>query len=496
MQEDFPKGTLDRRRAGILLHINSLPGSGSTGDLGPSAYHFVDFLQSAGIGVWQMLPIGPTQPDGSPYQTSSMHAGDPRLISLQSLVDEGWVESEVLEREQISDQEKAGHLLEAWRALDSRADEDARGALARFVDEEGHWLKDYALYRALKEEQQNRGWWDWPELMRKRDSAALVRASERLSHKIDYIYFEQQRFFQQWAALKAYANDRGVGLFGDMPIFVAHDSAEVWAHQELFLLDEEGQPLVVAGVPPDYFSATGQRWGNPLYRWEQMERENFQFWVDRMATQLRLFDLTRIDHFRGFESYWEIPAEDADAINGHWVPAPGDALFDRLHEIYDPLPLVAEDLGIITPEVVTLRERYGLPGMKVLQFAFSGESENPYLPFRHEANSVVYTGTHDNDTTLGWYLALDDGLRQYVDDYLGRSRETMPWPMIRTALASCSLLAIIPMQDILALDGSHRMNLPGTIEGNWTWRFNWDQLAEDLALRIHRRLEMYGRLST
>jgi len=495
MLDGSSKATLDRRRAGILLHITSLPGGGSTGDLGPSAYQFVEFLQCAGMGVWQMLPIGPTQPDGSPYQTSSMHAGDPRLISLRSLVDEGWVEPEVLEREQITDQEKALHLLEAWRAFDSRADEGARGALARFVHEEGHWLKDYALYRALKEEQQNSGWWDWPESIRKRDPAALVRASQRLSREIDYICFEQHLFFRQWAALKAYANDRGVRLFGDMPIFVAHDSADVWACQESFLLDAKGKPLVVAGVPPDYFSATGQRWGNPLYRWEQMEKEDFRFWVDRMRTQLRLFDLTRIDHFRGFESYWEIPAEDADAVNGHWVQAPGDALFDRLHQIYDPLPLVAEDLGIITPEVVALRERYGLPGMKVLQFAFSGESDNPYLPFRHEANSVVYTGTHDNDTTLGWYLALDDGLRQYIDDYLGRSREAMPWPMIRSAFASRSLLAIIPMQDILALDGSHRMNLPGTTEGNWSRRFQWDQLEEDIAPRIRRRLEMYGRLS-
>jgi 4-alpha-glucanotransferase len=284
-------------------------------------------------------------------------------------------------------------------------------------------------------------------------------------------------------------------MFGDMPIFVAHDSAEVWAHRELFELDADGQPTVVAGVPPDYFSATGQRWGNPLYRWDRLIADDFAFWIARLKTQLVLFDLIRVDHFRGFEAYWEIPAENEHAIDGRWVKAPGEALFERLHEIYDPLPLVAEDLGLITPEVAQMRRQFGLPGMKILQFAFSGGADNPYLPFRHEANSVTYTGTHDNDTTLGWYLGLEDDERQHVDDYLGRSREAMPWPMTRCALASRSRLAVVPMQDLLALDGEHRMNLPGTIEGNWKWRFQWQQVDEDLAQRLYRRVEMYGRLA-
>jgi len=294
--------------------------------------------------------------------------------------------------------------------------------------------------------------------------------------------------------LKKYANEKGVKLFGDMPIFVAPDSAEVWAHREIFSLNSEGQPEVVAGVPPDYFSATGQRWGNPLYHWEKIEQDNFSFWTDRLKTQLYLFDLVRIDHFRGFESYWEIPASEALAINGRWVKAPGEALFDHLHEIYDPLPLVAEDLGLITPEVDDLRMKYRLPGMKILQFAFSGEPENPYLPFQHEANTVVYTGTHDNDTTLGWYQSLDEGLRQYVDEYLGNSTEEMPWPLIRSALSSRARFAILPMQDILELDTNHRMNLPGTIEGNWKWRFTWDQLDGTHTQRLRHMIRMYGRI--
>ncbi len=294
-------------------------------------------------------------------------------------------------------------------------------------------------------------------------------------------------------SLKAYANERDIQLFGDMPIFVAHDSAEVWAHPELFDLDAKGMPRKVAGVPPDYFSETGQRWGNPLYDWARMSEDGYAFWVNRMHVQLELFDIVRIDHFRGFEAFWEIRAEDENAINGRWVTAPGDELFDRLHDEFDPLPLVAEDLGIITPEVDALRRRYGLPGMRILQFAFGDGPDNPYLPFHHPRNTVVYTGTHDNDTSLGWYRGLDDATREYVDDYLGRSKEAMPWPLIRCALGSRALLAVIPMQDVLALDSEHRMNLPGTTAGNWNWRFSWDEVDPDLSERLRRRVVMYGR---
>ena len=293
--------------------------------------------------------------------------------------------------------------------------------------------------------------------------------------------------------LKQYANERGVLLFGDVPIFVAHDSAEVWAHREIFDLLESGQPRVVAGVPPDYFSATGQRWGNPLYRWDKMEANGFNFWIDRLKTQSTLFDFVRIDHFRGFEAYWEIPASEETAINGVWVKAPGEKLFARLYEALPDLNLVAEDLGVITPEVDALRRNHGLPGMKILQFAFAGGPDNPYLPYHHGEDCVVYTGTHDNDTTLGWYTALDKEVQAFVDEYLGRSRELMPWPLIRAALASRARLAILPMQDILGLGKEHRMNTPGTSGGNWSWRFGWDDIQPDLAERMRRRVSMYGR---
>lgn len=489
----MPDACLDRRRAGILLHITSLPGKGSVGDLGPAAHHFVDFLCSAGISVWQVLPVGPTQLDGSPYQSQSVHAGNPRLISLEPLVARGWLQDGVLERAHLTDEDKQDALEIAWRGFCQRADDGDRELLRLFIEAQGFWLDNYALFQALHDEQQC-GWWQWPAPLRHREPTALGLARERLQEKIDFLCFEQFLFFCQWMELKGYANSRGVKLFGDMPIFVAHDSAEVWSHQEMFALDDEGQPEVVAGVPPDCFSELGQRWGNPLYRWDRLEADGFGFWVERMKTQLLMFDLIRIDHFRGFEGYWEIQATEEHAVNGRWVEAPGDALFARLHQVYNPLPLVAEDLGIITPEVVALRKQHGLPGMKVLQFAFSGEPDNPYLPFNHSANSVVYTGTHDNDTSLGWYLGLDDGARQYVDEFLGRSKEIMPWPLIRCALASRARLAVLPLQDVLGLDGQHRMNLPGTVEGNWEWRFDWDQIDPDLASRLRQRVAMYGRL--
>jgi 4-alpha-glucanotransferase len=494
MTEPVSEACLDRRRAGILLHITSLPGKGSCGDLGSAAFHFVDFLVETGASVWQILPVGPTQLDRSPYQSTSIYAGNPRLISLETLVEAGWLDGAVLEMERLTDEQKAAALRDAWEGFRLRADEAVRSEMAAFVEAHKAWLEDYVLFQSLHEDQQC-GWWAWPAPLRHREPEALAEARQRLQATIEFHRFEQFLFFRQWHALKRYANERDIKLFGDMPIFVAHDSAEVWAHQELFELDGDGHPLVVAGVPPDCFSELGQRWGNPLYKWERMAEDNYKCWVDRMEAQLQLFDLVRIDHFRGFEAYWEIPANEEHAVNGRWVEAPGDALFERLHEVIDPLPLVAEDLGIITPEVEALRKRYGLPGMKVLQFAFSGEPDNPYLPFNHPANSVAYTGTHDNDTSLGWYLSLDDDTRQHVDYFLGKSREIMPWPLIRCALASCARLAILPMQDVLGLDGQHRMNLPGTAEGNWQWRFEWDQIAPDLAARLHRRISLYGRLA-
>jgi 4-alpha-glucanotransferase len=491
---DSPAECFGRRRAGVLLHITSLPAKGPCGDLGSEARHLVDFLADCGMSVWQMLPVGPAGPDGSPYQTSSVHAGDPRLISLERVLEQGWLNAYPLDEEQLSEEGKQFGLSLSWEGFKERAEAEDKAAFKRFLRANAYWLEDYTLYQSLRQELE-RGWWEWPEPLRDRHPGALAEARVRRQDSIEYLKYEQFLFFSQWQDLKTYANGRGVLLFGDMPIFVAHDSAEVWARPEDFDLEPDGSLRVVAGVPPDYFSDTGQRWGNPLYRWDRMRADDFAFWIDRMRTQLRLFDLVRIDHFRGFESYWEILASEQYAINGTWVEADGDTLFERLHEVFGALPLVAEDLGIITPEVDALRHRHGLPGMKVLQFAFSGDPDNPYLPFRHTRDSVVYTGTHDNDTTLGWYLTLDDDTRRYVDQFLGRSKEPMPWPMIRAALGSVASLAIVPMQDLLGLNGDHRMNLPGTAEGNWKWRFSWDQVEPDLAERMRRRVAMYGRLN-
>jgi len=482
---------LKDRRAGILLHPTSLPGPWECGDLGPAAFRFVDWLAECGQKVWQILPIGPTHSDRSPYQSLSVHAGDPQLISIDQLSAWGWVDASAIRQRDLA--AKYTLIAAARRWFDQHADTALRAEYDRFLADSGYWLEDYALFRALRTEQQDRGWTDWPAPLRDREPEALSQAAERLAGSLDIIRFQQFLFFRQWHMLKAYANGKGIQIFGDMPIFVAHDSADVWACPECFLLDDNGQPSVVAGVPPDYFSETGQRWGNPHYDWGYMERNGFQWWQQRMQTQLSLFDLVRIDHFRGFEAYWEVPANEETAMNGRWVEAPGDALFARLRQQFDPLPVVAEDLGIITAEVEALRDKYALPGMKVLQFAFDGGPDNPYLPHRHETNSVVYTGTHDNDTSVGWFDGLDEQRRAHVLEYLGNPGEPMPWPLIRAAYASVARLAVVPLQDILALGSEHRMNTPGTTQGNWTWRFEWDLVPEGLGERLRHMVHMYGR---
>ncbi len=479
-------GALDGRRAGVLLHPTSLPGPGRAGEIGPEARRFVEFLAASGFSVWQTLPLGPTHEDNSPYQCLSSHAGDPRLISVERLAQWGWLP------DSGDCADRAVQLRAARRYFAGK-----RGAeleeFEAFLAAHAYWLEDYVLYSALREEYQGRPWWEWPAPLRNREPQALQEARVRNAGSIAQQRFEQFVFFREWFELKAYANGHGVLMFGDMPIFVAEDSAEVWAQREYFAFDDEGRLQAVAGVPPDYFSATGQRWGNPHYRWERMEEDGFAWWMQRMRTQLMLFDLVRIDHFRGFESYWEIPAHAETAVQGRWVKAPGDALFKTLRQAFDPLPLVAEDLGVITPPVEAMRRRYGLPGMKILQFAFDGSTDNPYLPHNHEENSVVYTGTHDNNTTLGWFDELPAESRGYVEEYLGHSREEMPWPLIRAACESVARLAIMPMQDVLMLGSEHRMNLPGTVRGNWSWRLDWGQVPEDLPARLRHLVKLYGR---
>lgn len=474
---------LDKRRAGILLHPTSLP----AGDFGSDAHRFVDFLVEAGLSIWQMLPLGPTHEDRSPYHSLSVHAIDPGFISFEQLVSRGWLKNDDIRE---THHEKIARVHD-W--FQSHADPAARADWQGFATAQTHWLEDYALYQALREEQQNAPWWLWPAPLRDRDPKGLAAARQRLDGRIAQLRFEQYVANRQWRELKTHAGERGVRLFGDMPIFIAHDSADVWAQRDCFRLDAAGQPLVVAGVPPDYFSAHGQRWGNPLYDWDCARANGFQWWLARLTTEFSRFDLVRVDHFRGFQACWEIPVTDATAANGRWVRVPGAKLFDTLLRHFGTLPLVAEDLGHITPEVHALRTRYGLPGMLVLQFAFDDGPDNPYLPHNHPANSVVYTGTHDNDTTRAWFESLSAERQRLVVDYLGHSTEAIPWPLVRAALASVARLAILPMQDILGLGRGHRINTPGTASGNWRWRFNWDDLSEPTVTKLKKMVIMYGR---
>ena len=484
---------LSRRRAGVLLHPTSLPGGVGCGDLGGDAYKFIDFLAASGISVWQMLPLVPTHGDFSPYQGLSVHAGNPLLINLELLQEWGMLAAALEAEPKNFVEYRLAMLRQAYQGFKTLADDGMRAEYDDFAESNKHWLQDYALFQAIRQAHGNAHWLNWPDAFRDHEESALAEVEPILAEAIEYVRFEQFVFFRQWGLLHEYARNRGVILFGDMPIFVAHDSAEVWAHREYFSLDEHGKAEVVAGVPPDYFSETGQRWGNPHYRWDKMQADDFKWWKTRMATQLEMFEWVRIDHFRGFEAYWEIPAHEETAINGHWVKAPGDELFESLHKEFDPLPLVAEDLGIITAEVDALRKNHNLPGMKILQFAFGGDADNPYLPHNQTLDSVVYTGTHDNDTSVGWYESSSAEVQSHLAEYLGYPTETMPWPLIRSALASVACLAIIPMQDLLSLDGKHRMNIPGTAVDNWSWRFDWSQVDEGLAPRVRKLVQQYGR---
>ncbi len=486
------KSLLTERAAGVLLHLTSLPGPGPSGDFGENAYWFVDFLVEAGVSVWQILPLGASAVgDLSPYHALSAFAGNGRLISAERLLEQGWLTDKDLEQRPADRHEL---IRRAHEGFSRRANTEDREAYEAFCAAEQDWLDEYTLFMALKRAHEGRAWTQWPEPLRDREPAALREARDGLREQISRNRFEQFVFFRQWRALHRYAASRQIRIFGDMPLFVAHDSADVWVHRDLFLLDGTGAPTVVAGVPPDYFSATGQRWGNPLYDWKRMRDSGFEWWQRRIAAQLALMDFVRIDHFRGLESYWEIPAGEATALNGRWVKAPGDALLHELHRQFDPLPVLAEDLGEISPDVEALRKKYRLPGMKILQFAFDDASDNIHRPHNHEPNFVVYTGTHDNDTTLGWYEGLRESARAEMFEYLGTPPQPMPWPLVRAAFASVARLAVIPMQDLLGLDGKHRMNTPGTNQGNWGWRFTWDQVPEDLAGRVRHMLEIYARL--
>lgn len=487
------------RAAGILLHITSLPSPYGVGTLGREACRFLDFLERCGVKVWQILPWGPTGYGDSPYQSFSTFAGNPYLIDLEELVEEGLLEKEALaaidwgEDPGRVDYEKLfAHRFAVLEEAFSQGFDPSEEGYRSFCQEQAHWLPDYALFMSIKEQYSQRPWWEWPRPLRLRDAAGLADFAQEHRGRIAFWQFVQYLFYRQWREMRAYAAARGVKILGDLPIYVARDSADVWARPELFLLDGEGFPTEVAGVPPDGFSADGQLWGNPLYRWDVLEAEGFAWWIRRVQGAYAFCDTLRMDHFRGFEAYYSIPAGNATAAGGEWRPGPGLKLFQALQDALGELPIVAEDLGFLTPAVHRLLQETGFPGMKVLQFAFEPWGDSIYLPHKYTSDCVVYTGTHDNDTSTS-FLQGGGPQAAFCREYLGAGEEAGSWALIRAAWQSAGDLAIAPMQDFLALGREARMNTPSTIGGNWQWRLLPGQLTDDLALRIRRLGKLYGR---
>lgn len=481
---------LKQRAFGILLHLSSLPSNTGIGNLGPAAYRFVDFLAEAQTRFWQLCPLGPTGYGDSPYQCLSAFAGNPYFIDLNPLVEDGLLTADDVRPLQSlpGGHVNYGELYKTfWPILEKAhanfVERDRRSVadyepLAAFQASQSFWLDDYALFMALKAQNDGRCWLDWPETCRNYAKARKKYKSKALKAAIAAQVFYQYLFYAQLAQLRRYATKQGVDLLGDVPIFVALDSADVWSHPELFQLDKSLQPTAVAGVPPDYFSADGQLWGNPLYDWDQHQKTGFAWWIERMKANLAFYDSVRIDHFRGFESFWSVPAGSPTAREGQWVKCPGLELFKAIHQACPDARIVAEDLGIITPEVDALRRDTGLPGMAVLQFAFGGGDDNPYLPHNISPNTVIYSGTHDNDTTLGWYHAESEHIREQVRRYLAVSGHDIAWDLIRAALKSPANLAVAPFQDVLRLGGEARLNTPGAAMGNWQWRYTPELLEE------------------
>ncbi len=491
------------RASGILLHPTSLPGPYGIGDLGPTAYRWVDWLAATGCKLWQILPLGPTGYGDSPYQCFSAFAGNPYLVSPDFLLEEGLLTRDDLTDMPAWDPRRVDFgVLYLWKpALLEKAFHrfrdlaPARLELDSFKAQNAAWLDDYALFMALKEAHGGGAWGGWPAELRRRDPSALNKARKSLADPILRFIFFQFLFFKQWNSLKAYANGHGLKIIGDIPIFVAMDSSDVWAHPDLFYLDAEGKPTVVAGVPPDYFSPTGQLWGNPLYRWDVHKRDGYAWWLERIRFTLETVDIVRIDHFRGFAGYWEIPGDALTAERGRWVPGPGAQFFEVVKSTFGDLPIIAEDLGEITPDVIALRDQFALPGMKILQFAFSGP-DNPFLPHQFTRNSVVYTGTHDNNTASGWYDTAPEHEKDFARRYFGRGWQTgaeFAWDMLRAAWGSVSTFAVAPIQDFLSLGTEARFNFPSTLGDNWDWRMIEADLSEDLKNRIRELNWLYQR---
>ena len=494
---------ITERASGVLLHPTSLPGDFGIGTLGQSARDFIDFLSKAKQRYWQMLPLGPTGFADSPYQCFSAHAGNPNMIDLDELVKEGWLEEDDLLRQPGFDPDQVEFeqvqefrkplLKKAFQQFSSRTAQTVKLRFRNFVKEHYRWLNDFALYQALKGHFEGEPWYRWEIKIRKRELNSITHFQRLLKEEIDYHKFLQYLFFKQYLSLKSYAHKKSIQIIGDLPIYVALDSADTWANPTIFELDSEMNPLRVGGVPPDYFTEDGQLWGNPLFRWEENRDEVFQWWAKRLETNMYLFDIIRIDHFRGFEAYWAVPATEPTARDGEWVKAPGNEFFSYLSQKFDSLPFIAEDLGVITPEVDELRDAFDFPGMKILCFAFDSGEANNYLPYTYSKNCIVYTGTHDNDTTVGWFRSISDEDRKFALEYMDSSGDEIHWEMIRLAWASVANTAIVPLQDFIGLGSNARMNIPGTIENNWRWRARDSYFTDELAERIAQMTILYGR---
>jgi 4-alpha-glucanotransferase len=491
-----------QRLSGLLLHPTSLSGPGGIGSFGATARQFIDFLQASGQSLWQVLPLGPTGYGNSPYSCYSAFAGNPLLIDLDEIVEEGNLDRQELSEElplncvdfAVVGDYKLSLLRTAAERFLAGNDLESKNEFWGFCDS-AFWLHDYALFMACKQHFRGKSWNRWPFELGRRSKEACSLYSEKLGRAIGIEKYIQWQFYRQWIRLKKYANSHAIKIIGDAPIFVAYDSADVWCNQNLFSLDSSGKPDVVAGVPPDYFSKNGQRWGNPLYKWDRHAEQDYSWWSARIRHDLILYDILRIDHFRGFEAHWEIPAREKTAINGKWVKGPGAALFKALEQTLAQLPLIAEDLGVITPEVEALRDNLGFPGMTILQFSFDSGPANPYLPHNHSINSVVYTGTHDNNTTRGWFESLTKGQQLRVCSYLRCKPEEVVWEMIRAAFSSVARYSIIPVQDLMNLDVMARMNMPGVASGNWSWRIQNRTFDEQLVGKLRDMTELYNRLS-
>jgi 4-alpha-glucanotransferase len=493
---NFPRST------GILLHPISLPSRGGIGDLGPAAYEFLNFLAEARQGLWQVLPLNPPANGNAPYSSTSAFAGNPLLISLERLAERGWLDSGALSGQSANvgpidyDQvrrEKLPLLSEAAANFLQRATGEVRSRFDRFCQENSWWLDDYVLFDILRQ-QHGSNWNHWPSPLARRESSAIESAHRELASNLAACRVLQFFFWEQWHALRHYCAQKSIRVVGDIAIFVDYESADVWAHRDLFRLRDDLTPDVVSGVPPDYFSATGQRWGNPLYNWETMRRNGYRWWIQRLRWATQTCDFIRLDHFRGFAQFWEIPADEPTAIKGRWVDGPGDEFFFKLNDALGGLPFFAEDLGLITPEVIALRDRHQIPGMSVLQVAFGDVGAHAYLPHRLNSNYVIYTGTHDNDTTLGWWSSLDEKIRSAVLGLIGCSSDGPNWGLIRLAQSSPASFSVVPLQDVLGLGSEARLNTPSTHTGNYHWRCNPDALKPELATKLAALAEVTDRL--